>query len=181
MLIVMFWVYNEHGGYAYNNSIKGVIAMLKEFRDFISRGNVIDLAIAVIIGAAFGAVVTSLVNDIVMPPIGMLLGGVNFTDLFLNLSGGDYASLAEAQQAGAATINYGLFINAIINFLIIAFVIFLIVRLINKLQSKEEEPATTPEPSPEEQLLAEIRDILKVGMSTDNKATNVCESPQNSQ
>ncbi len=114
--------------------------MLKEFRTFIMKGNVIDLAVAVIIGAAFGAIVTSLVNDIIMPIIGQLLGKVNFTDLFINLSGGSYTSLAAAKAAGAATINYGVFINAIINFLIIAFVIFLIVRQINRLK-KAPEPA----------------------------------------
>ena len=134
--------------------------MLKEFRDFIQRGNVIDLAVAVIIGGAFGLVVTSLVNDVIMPPIGLILGGVTFSELFINLSGGDYATLAAAQEAGAATINYGLFINSIINFLIIAFVIFLIIRQMAKLQ-KEEEEAPPPGPTSEE-LLAEIRDLLKV-------------------
>ena len=136
--------------------------MLKEFRDFINRGNVVDLAIAVIVGAAFGKIVTSLVNDIIMPPIGIVLGGVNFSDFFINLSGGSYASLAEAQEAGAATINYGLFTNTVIDFLIVAFVIFLIVRQINKLK-KQEEAAPPPGPSPEEKLLTEIRDLLKEG------------------
>jgi len=136
--------------------------MLKEFGDFIKRGNVIDLAVAVIIGAAFGAIVKSLVSDIVMPPIGLLLGGVDFSNLFINLSGGSYASLAAAQEAGAATINYGLFINAVINFLIVAFVIFLVVRQINKMKKVEEAaPPLPPEPSAEEKLLAEIRDLLK--------------------
>jgi large conductance mechanosensitive channel len=140
--------------------------MFKEFRDFIQRGNVIDLAVAVIIGAAFNAIVKSLVDDIIMPPIGWLFGGVDFTDLYINLSGGTYESLAAAQEAGAATINYGLFINTIINFLIVAFVIFLIIRKINMLKrekaAKEEEPPAPPEPSNEEKLLAEIRDLLKV-------------------
>lgn len=136
--------------------------MLKEFGDFIKRGNVIDLAVAVIIGAAFGAIVKSLVSDIVMPPIGLLLGGVDFSNLFINLSGGSYASLAEAQAAGAATINYGLFIDTVINFLIVAFVIFLVIRQINKTKKKEEAaPPPPPEPSAEEKLLAEIRDLLK--------------------
>lgn len=135
--------------------------MLQEFRDFIKRGNVIDLAVAVIIGGAFGAIVTSLVNDIIMPPIGLILGGVDFTNLFINLSGGDYASLTAAQEAGAATINYGLFINNVINFLIVAFVIFLIVRQINALK-KAEEAAPPPLAGPTtEELLAEIRDLLK--------------------
>ncbi len=114
--------------------------MFKEFRTFIMKGNVIDLAVAVIIGAAFGAIVSSLVNDIIMPVIGQLLGKINFTDLFINLTGGSYASLAAAKAAGAATINYGVFINTIINFIIIAFVIFLIVRQVNRLK-KAPEPA----------------------------------------
>ncbi len=114
--------------------------MFQEFKKFIMRGNVLDLAVAVIIGGAFGSIVTSLVNDVIMPPIGMLLGKINFKDLFINLSGTPYASLAEAQAAGAATINYGNFINTIINFLIVAFVIFLIVRAFNKMK-KPEAPA----------------------------------------
>ena len=137
--------------------------MLQEFKAFIKRGNVIDLAIAVIIGGAFGAIVKSLVNDIIMPPIGLLLGNVNFSDLFINLSGGQYDSLAAAQEAGAATINYGVFINAVVNFLIVAFVVFLVVRAINNVQKKEEEapaPPAPPEPSAEEKLLMEIRDLL---------------------
>lgn len=135
--------------------------MLQEFRDFIKRGNVIDLAVAVIIGGAFGAIVTSLVNDIIMPPIGLILGGVDFTNLFINLSGGDYASLTAAQEAGAATINYGLFINNVINFLIVAFVIFLIVRQINALKKAEEAAPPPPAGPTTEELLAEIRDLLK--------------------
>jgi large conductance mechanosensitive channel len=124
--------------------------MLKEFKDFIMRGNVLDLAIAVIIGGAFGGIVSSLVNDIIMPPIGLLLGKVNFTDLFINLSGTDYPSLADAQAAGAATINYGLFINTIINFLIVALVIFLIVKAANRARKpkKEEAPAPTSKECP---------------------------------
>lgn len=115
--------------------------MFAEFKKFVMRGNVLDLAVAVIIGGAFGSIVASLVNDIIMPPIGMLLGKINFKDLFINLSGTPYASLADAQAAGAATINYGNFINTIINFLIIAFVIFLIVRAFNKMKKPEEAPA----------------------------------------
>jgi len=136
--------------------------MLKEFRDFIKRGSVIDLAVAVVIGTAFGVIVKSLVDDIIMPPIGLLLGGVDFTNLFINLSGQSYATLAQAQEAGAATINYGLFLNTVIKFLIIAFVVFLVVRQVNKLQKAEEAaPPPPPEPSAEEKLLAEIRDLLK--------------------
>ena len=115
--------------------------MLKEFKAFALRGNVIDLAIGVIIGGAFGKIVTSFVNDIIMPPIGMLLGNVNFADLFVALDGGDYASLALAKEAGAPTLNYGMFINTIIDFLIIALVIFLVVKQINRLAPK---PAPAP-------------------------------------
>lgn len=140
--------------------------MFKEFREFVQRGNVIDLAVAVIIGAAFNAIVKSLVDDIIMPPIGYLFGGVDFTDLFITLSEGEFESLAAAQEAGAATINYGLFINTVINFLIVAFVIFMVIRKINMLKKQEEtavaaEPPAPPEPSNEEKLLAEIRDLLK--------------------
>jgi len=114
--------------------------MLKEFRDFIARGNVIDLAVAVIIGAAFGRIVTSLVEGIIMPPIGMMLGNVDFTNLFIDLSGQRPVSLADAQLKGLPVIAYGSFINDVISFLIIAFVVFLIVKEINK-RKKEEAPA----------------------------------------
>jgi len=117
--------------------------MLKEFKEFAMRGNVLDMAIGIIIGAAFGRIVTSLVNDIIMPPIGLLLGRVNFSSLFLNLSGMPYTTLADAQAAGAATINYGLFLNAILDFIIVAFVIFLLVRQINRLTRKPEAAPTT--------------------------------------
>lgn len=135
--------------------------MIKEFKEFVQRGNVLDLAVAVIMGAAFGAIVNSVVNDIIMPPIGLILGGVDFANLFVNLSGGDYASLSAAQEAGAATINYGLFINNLINFLIIAFVIFLLVKAVNSMIKQKKVEAAPPEPSAEEKLLTEIRDILK--------------------
>jgi large conductance mechanosensitive channel len=118
--------------------------MLKEFKAFAMRGNVIDLAVGIILGTAFGAIVTSLVNDIIMPPIGMILGEVDFSSLYINLSGGDYATLAAAQEAGAVTINYGTFINTIINFLIIAFAIFIVIRQINRLQRQEEEAPAEP-------------------------------------
>jgi len=122
--------------------------MWKEFKAFIIRGNVIDLAIAVILGAAFGAIVTSFVNDIVMPFIGVLMGGIDFTTLSI--------------QVGSATIAYGNFIQAIINFLVIAFALFLMIHSINKLQKEEEAaPTVPPEPTMEEKLLAEIRDLLK--------------------
>jgi large conductance mechanosensitive channel len=115
--------------------------MWKEFRDFAMRGNVIDLAIGVIIGAAFGKIVTSLVGDILMPPLGVVLGRVDFANLFIDLSGKHYASIADAKTAGAATINYGLFINNIIDFLIVAFAVFLLVRQINRFLPKPAEPA----------------------------------------
>ncbi len=116
-----------------------------EFKKFVMRGNVIDMAVGVIIGAAFGKIATSLVNDVLMPPIGLLLGKVDFSNLYLNLSGQNYVSLAEAQKAGAATLNYGLFINNVINFLIVAFVIFLLIRQINRLQAPAKPaPASTP-------------------------------------
>jgi large conductance mechanosensitive channel len=115
--------------------------MLKEFKEFVMKGNVIDLAVAVIIGAAFGKIITSLVNDIIMPPLGLLLGNVNFTDLFISLDGTKYPSLADAQAAGAATLNYGLFINTIIDFVLVAFVIFLVIRQINRMK-KVPAPAS---------------------------------------
>ena len=140
--------------------------MLKEFKSFIMRGNVLDLAVAVIIGGAFGAIVSSFVNDILMPPIGLLLGGVDFSNLFIDLSGGGYTTLAAAQEAGAATLNYGLFLNTIINFLIVAFAIFLVLRAVKSAEARmarEEEaaPAAPPEPSDEVKLLTEIRDLLR--------------------
>ncbi|RPH48447.1 MAG: large conductance mechanosensitive channel protein MscL [Desulfobacteraceae bacterium] len=115
--------------------------MFKEFKAFIMRGNVLDLAIAVIIGGAFGKIVTSFVNDMIMPPIGLLLGKVDFSNLFLNLSGTPYASVAEAKKAGVPTINYGIFLNTLIDFLIVALVIFFVVRFANKLQPTKPEPA----------------------------------------
>ncbi len=120
--------------------------MWKEFKEFIMRGSVIDLAIGVIIGGAFGKIVTSLVNDIIMPPLGFILGKVDFQNLLISLDGAKYPSLQAAQDAGAATINYGLFINNIINFLIIAFVIFLVIQGINRLhrqKAEEPKPVTT--------------------------------------
>jgi large conductance mechanosensitive channel len=118
--------------------------MLKEFKELAVRGNVLDLAIGVIIGAAFGKIVTSLVDDIIMPPIGLLLGKVDFANLFLDLSGKHYPSVAAAKAAGAPTINYGIFLNAVLSFLIVAFVVFLIVRQVNKMRRGEEKPAEAP-------------------------------------
>ncbi|MBV9522308.1 MAG: large-conductance mechanosensitive channel protein MscL [Alphaproteobacteria bacterium] len=122
--------------------------MLKEFRDFAMRGNVVDLAIGIIIGAAFGKIVTSFVNDILMPPLGLLLGRVDFSSLFLNLSGTHYNSVAEAKAAGAATINYGIFINTVIDFLIVAFAVFLLVRQINRMTRKPAPPSPTTKECP---------------------------------
>ncbi len=136
--------------------------MLKEFKEFAMRGNVVDMAVGIIIGAAFGSIVKSLVNDVIMPPIGMAIGGIDFSNLFVNLSGGEYESLADAQAAGAATINYGLFLNNVFSFLIVAFAVFLLVKGINSMKRKEEEkPAEPPKPSDEVVLLTEIRDALK--------------------
>jgi large conductance mechanosensitive channel len=119
--------------------------MWKEFKKFIMRGNVLDMAIGIIIGGAFGKIVTSFVNDILMPPIGALLGKVDFSNLFIDLSGQKYTSLAAAQEAGAATINYGLFLNIVLDFIIVAFVIFLLIRQVNRM--KREEPKAPAEPT----------------------------------
>ena len=122
--------------------------MLKEFKEFAMRGNVVDMAVGIIIGAAFGQIITSLVNDVLMPPIGLLLGNVDFSNLFIVLkegtATGPYASLADAQVAGAVTLNYGLFVNTIISFVIVAFAVFLLIRSINRLQRQEEAPPAEP-------------------------------------
>ena len=128
--------------------------MLREFREFAMRGNVVDLAVGVIIGAAFGKIVTSLVNDILMPPLGLILGSVDFSNIFLNLSGKHFASLAEAKAAGAPTVNVGLFINAVIDFVIVAFAVFLIVKQINRL--KREPPPATPSTRPCPYCISEV-------------------------
>jgi large conductance mechanosensitive channel len=119
--------------------------MLKEFKTFIMRGNVVDLAIGVVIGASFGAIVTSLVNDVVMPPIGLLLGRVDFSHLFISLTGQSFPTLAAAKAAGAPTLNYGLFVNAIINFLIVSFAVFVVVKQVNRLFPKPAAAPTTKE------------------------------------
>jgi large conductance mechanosensitive channel len=118
--------------------------MLKEFKEFAMRGNVVDMAVGIIIGAAFGKIISSLVNDILMPPIGLLLGKMDFSNLFLNLSDKPVTTMAEAKAAGAATINYGIFLNNIIDFIIVAFAIFLLVRQINRLRRKTEEVSAAP-------------------------------------
>jgi large conductance mechanosensitive channel len=139
--------------------------MFKEFRDFALKGNVIDLAIGVIIGAAFGAIVSSIVDDIFMPVIGLILSGIDFSNLFIVLNNPNNVavpSVAAAKEAGVATLNYGLFINAVVKFTIIAFVLFLVVKGINRLRRKEAEtPAAPPAPTAEEKLLMEIRDAIK--------------------
>ncbi len=145
--------------------------MYNEFRTFILRGNVIDLAVAFIMGAAFNGIVTSLVNDIIMPPIGLILGGVDFSNLFLALDGQSYPSLAAAQAAGAATINYGLFINAVLSFLILSVVMFFIVRSFNQARiAYALAPVPVDTPPTTEALLAEIRDILKAQAGSADKS-----------
>lgn len=131
----------------------------QEFREFIARGNVVDLAVGVIIGAAFGKIVSSLVQDVVMPPIGALLKGVNFSSLFLSLDGKTYESLAKAKEAGAPVIGYGAFINTTIEFFIVAACVFFLVKAVNKL--RRAEPPAPPAPPKSELLLEEIRDLLK--------------------
>lgn len=144
--------------------------MLKEFKEFAVKGNFLDMAVGIVIGAAFGTIVKSFVDQVLMPPIGLLTGGVDFADMFVLLASGDpagpYASLAAAQEAGAVVIGYGAFFNAVISFLIIAFCVFLVVkgynRVMREVQEEEEKaPETPPEPSAEEKLLGEIRDLLK--------------------
>ena len=136
--------------------------MFAEFRKFAMRGSVIDLAVGVVIGAAFTAIINSLVKDVIMPPIGLLLGGIDFSNLFIVLKGSHVAgTLKAAQDAGAVTINYGQFFNAIVNFLVIAFVLFLMLRQVNRMMASKE-PAPPPPPPPEElAVLREIRDLLK--------------------
>jgi len=140
--------------------------MLKEFRDFAMKGNVLDMAVGIIIGGAFGTIIQSLVKDVLMPPIGLLLGGIDFSNIFLTLKAGNpagpYANLAAAQTAGAVSINVGLFINAVISFLIVAWAVFMLVKAFNTAKKKEAAaPAAPPEPPRQEVLLAEIRDLLK--------------------
>ena len=130
--------------------------MLEEFKKFVVRGNMIDMAVGIVIGAAFGTVIQSLVDDIIMPPIGLLLGGVDFSNLFITLGPGDYQTLAQAQEAGAATINYGLFLNNIIAFLIIAFAVFLLIKAVNRLHREEEEPPAEPTTKECPECLSEI-------------------------
>jgi len=139
--------------------------VLKEFQKFAIKGNMVDMAVGIIIGAAFGTVVKSLVSDLIMPPIGLMTGGVDFSDRFVDLSGGSWTTLAQAQAAGAPTLNYGLFANNLLSFVIVAFATFLLVKGINRLRDAVEDPkAPTPVPPPREHvLLEEIRDLLRDG------------------
>jgi len=135
--------------------------MWREFREFAMRGNVVDLAVGIILGAAFTTIVNSLVNDLIMPPLGLAIGGIDFSNFFVTLKGGSYPTLEAAKATGAVTVNYGLFINAVIRFVIVAFAIFLLVKQINRLQRQEAAaPPAQPETPRQELLLAEIRDLL---------------------
>ncbi len=139
--------------------------MFKEFREFAMRGNVVDMAVGIVIGAAFGAIVTSLVNDVIMPPLGLVLGRIDVSNLFFVMKEGTtpapYVNLAAAQAAGAVTLNYGLFVNKIVSFLIVAFAVFMVIKVMNTLKRKEEaKPAVPPAPKEEVVLLTQIRDAL---------------------
>ena len=138
------------------------MGFVKEFKQFAMKGNVVDMAVGIIIGAAFGKIVSSLVNDVIMPPIGKLVGNVNFTDLFVTLDGISYQSIDVAKKAGAPILAYGNFIQTVFDFIIIAFAIFMMIKAMNRLKRKEDEvPAAPPEPTTQEKLLTEIRDLLK--------------------
>ena len=141
------------------------MGLLNEFREFAVKGNAFDLAVGVIIGAAFGKIVDSLVKDVIMPPLGLLLGGINFNNLFFTLGDGDFPTLAAAREAGVATLNYGVFIQTMVDFTIITFAIFMVIKLMNRLRRQHEEKAaeSAPEPVPSEEvlLLREIRDSLR--------------------
>ena len=140
--------------------------MLKEFKEFVMRGNVMDMAVGIIIGAAFGAIVASLVKDVIMPPVGLLLGGIDFSEVFVLLKAGTtaappYPTVAAAKDAGAVTLNIGLFINTVISFVIVAFAVFMVVKAVNRIRRAEAPPPAPPTPS--EALLTEIRDLLRKG------------------
>jgi len=141
--------------------------MFKEFKEFAMKGNVVDLAVGVVIGGAFGAIVNALVADLIMPTVGLITGGVDFSNMFAVLKAGaagaaGYATLAAAKADGAVTLNYGVFLNAVVNFLIVAFALFLVVKAMNSARRQEAAaPAPPPEPTPTEKLLGEIRDVLK--------------------
>jgi len=138
------------------------MGFIKEFKEFAVKGNVVDLAVGVIIGAAFGKIVSSLVNDVIMPPIGLLMKGKNFADMFYSLDGKTYESLVKAKEAGAPILTYGNFIQALLDFIIIAFVIFIMIKMINRFRKNEKNnPEAPAAPTAEEKLLTEIRDLLK--------------------
>jgi large conductance mechanosensitive channel len=138
------------------------MGMIREFKQFAMRGNVVDMAIGIIIGGAFGKIVTSMVSDVLMPPIGKLMGNMDFSNLFVVLGPGKFDSLKAAKDAGAATLNYGMFVNTVIDFVIVAFCIFLLVKGMNAMRRKEEaKPSAPPAPSEEVKLLTQIRDALK--------------------
>lgn len=135
--------------------------MLQEFKEFALRGNVVDMAVGIIIGAAFSTIVRSLVDDIIMPPLGLVTGGVDFSNMFISLDGKSHESLAQAKQAGAPTVNFGVFINNVISFAIVAFALFMVIKAMNRLRrTQEEEPAKESPPSREVQLLQDIRDAV---------------------
>ncbi len=134
--------------------------MLQEFKAFVMRGNVVDLAVGVIIGAAFGKIVTSLTNDLILPVVGLVMGKVDFSNLFINLGDGDFTTLKAATDAGAPVLKYGVFANTILDFIILAFIIFMMIRAMNRMKAAEP-PAAPPGPTPDQQLLTEIRDALK--------------------
>ncbi len=136
--------------------------MLKEFKDFAMKGNVLDMAIGIIIGAAFGKIISSFVKDVLMPPIGKLMGGLDFSSLYVNLSDETFETFAAAREASAPIIAYGAWLNTVFDFIIVAFCVFMLVKQVNRFKKKEEEkPAPPPKPSAEETLLTEIRDLLK--------------------
>jgi large conductance mechanosensitive channel len=142
--------------------------MLKEFKEFAAKGNMLDMAVGIVIGAAFATIIGSLVNDIIMPMVGLAIGGVDFSEFFAVLRDGDpagpYATVAAAQEAGAVTVNWGVFVNSLITFLIVAFALFMVIKGFNKMKREEEEapePEAPPEPTAQETLLTEIRDILR--------------------
>lgn len=142
------------------------MSMMSEFKQFIARGNVIDMAVGIVVGAAFTAIVTSLVGDIINPIIGMIIGGLDFSNYYFDLSQGGYATLADAEKAGAPLIKYGMFINAVVKFIIVAFVVFMLVKQVNRIKAQFEEKEASADEAPaavpaDIQLLSEIRDLLK--------------------
>jgi large conductance mechanosensitive channel len=152
----------QHKVYKAFKIIRRPFKMWNEFKKFIMRGNVLDLAIGIVIGAAFGKIVSSLVADLLLPPIGLLAGRMDFSNLFIDLSGKSYPTLAAAKAAGAPTLNYGLFLNTLIDFLIISFAVFMVVKVANAVRRKEaEKPAAPAEPTTSEKLLMEMRDLMK--------------------